>query len=90
MKSILKSTAKFATGVCVALGTIAVTASVVPDSKVAKVVTAGVKAAKDAMKEEVETLKAEAASAATAEASPMSDGESAMFADAEESAKNNE
>lgn len=87
MKNILKSTVKFATGMCVALGAVAVTASVVPDSKVAKVVTAGVKAAKDAMKEELEALKGGTVSATTTESFRMTDEESAMFADVEETAK---
>ena len=69
MNNILKNTAKFAVGTCIALGSVAVAASVVAGSSAAKVVTAGVKAAKDAMKEEMETLKKEATSATAAESS---------------------
>ena len=87
MNNILKNTAKFAVGICIALGAVAVAASVVAGSSAAKVVTAGVKAAKDAMKEELAVLKNEAASAAAAESSPVNSEETVTFADVEEAAK---
>jgi len=87
MSDILKNTAKLAIGTCFTLGAVAVAASVVASSSAAKVVTAGVKAAKDAMKEEMETLKKEATSATAAESSPVNSEETAMFADVEEVAK---
>ena len=87
MNNILKNTAKFAAGTCIMLGSVAVAASVLAGSSAAKVVTAGVKAAKDAMKEEMEALKKEATSASAAESSPVNSEETAMFADVEEAAK---
>ena len=57
MNHILKSTVKFAVGTCIALGSVALAASVVAGSSAAKVVSAGAKAAKDAMKEEMERGK---------------------------------
>ena len=56
MNNIMKNTAKFAVGTCIALGSVAVAASVVAGSSAAKVVTAEVKAAKDATKEEKERV----------------------------------
>lgn len=87
MNNIMKNTAKFAVGTCIALGSVAVAASVVAGSSAAKVVTAEVKAAKDATKEEMEALKKEATSASVAESSPVNSEETAMFADVEEAAK---
>ena len=89
MNHILKSTVKFAVGTCIALGSVAVAAFVVAGSSAAKVVTAGVKAAKDAMKEEMEALKAETSSVATAVTSSVDAAEAAMFADVEETAQKN-
>lgn len=89
MNRILKNTVKFAAGTCIALGSVAVAASVVGGSSAAKVVSAGVKAAKDAMKEEIGTLKAETSSIAAAKTSPPVTEEAAMFADLEETAQEN-
>ena len=85
MKNALKNTVKFAAGVCVALGAVAVTTYTVTGSAAVKVVSAGVKAAKGAMKEEMEALKTEAAPAAEGSSS-VSAEETAMFADVQETA----
>lgn len=71
MNNILKNTAKFALGTCFTLGAVAVAATVVTGSNIGKIVAAGFKGAKNAVEEELATLKANAASA----------DESAVFAD---------
>lgn len=87
MNQILKNTMKFAVGTCVTLGSIALAVPVVVGSPVAKVVGAGFKAAKEAMKEEITALKEQGevkipVTKAAAE-------EAAMFADVEEAQENN-
>ena len=59
MSNILKNTAKFALGTCFTLGTVAVATSIVAGSNAGKIVTAGFKGAKNAMKEELAALKTE-------------------------------
>ena len=58
MSNILKNTAKFALGTCFTLGTVAVATSIVAGSNVGKIVSAGYKGAKDAVKMELAALKA--------------------------------
>ena len=73
MNNLLKNTAKFAFGTCFALGTVAIAASVVAGSNISKIVSAGFKGAKNAVEEELATLKANA-----------TEDERVMFADVEE------
>lgn len=56
----LKKTVKFAAGVCAALSVVAI-ASVAASSAAVKVVAAGLRAAKDTMKEQLDELKSEPA-----------------------------
>ena len=83
MNHILKNTVKFAAGTCLALGSVAVAASVVTGSTAAKVVSAGITAAKDATKQEMEALKKEADTAVAEQSSALTAEETAMFADVE-------
>ena len=73
MNNLLKNTAKFAFGTCFALGAVAIAASVVAGSNISKIVSAGFKGAKNAVEEELATLKANA-----------TEDERVMFADVEE------
>ena len=73
MNNLLKNTAKFAVGTCFTLGAVAVAASVVAGSNIGKIVSAGFKGTKNAVKEELAALKADVATA----------DENVMFADAE-------
>ena len=59
MNSLLKNTAKFTLGTCFTLGAVAVATSVVAGSNAGKIVTAGFKGAKNAMKTELAALKTE-------------------------------
>lgn len=78
MKTNIKKTIKFTVGVCAALSGIAI-ASVVASSAAVKVVVAGLKAAKDTMKEQLEALNA----GATAETPSAATEETDLFADIE-------
>ena len=73
MNNLLKNTAKFAIGTCFTLGAVAVAATVVAGSNISKIVSAGFKGAKNAVEEELATLKANA-----------TEDERVMFADVEE------
>lgn len=57
MEDILKSTAKFAIGTCVALGAVTVATSVAVGKNIGKVVCAGYRGAKAAIKEELSARK---------------------------------
>lgn len=57
MEDILKNTAKFAIGTCVALGAVTVATSVVVGKNIGKVVCAGYRGAKAAIKEELSARK---------------------------------
>lgn len=57
MEDVLKNTAKFAIGTCVALGAVTVATSVVVGKNVGKVVCAGYRGAKAAIKEELSARK---------------------------------
>ena len=78
MNRLLKSTIKFTVGTCVTIGALATAATAVAGSSAAKVMSAGVRAAKSAMKEEAVALKSK-----TAEPSLAAE-EAAMFVDLEE------
>ena len=58
MNDLLKGTAKFAIGTCVALCAVTVAASVAAGTNLGKVVAAGFKGAKGVIKEELATQKA--------------------------------
>ncbi|MBQ8600626.1 MAG: hypothetical protein IJ407_04515 [Clostridia bacterium] len=60
MNDLLKGTAKFAIGTCVTLCAVTVAASVAVGTNLGKVVAAGFKGAKGAIKEELATQKAKA------------------------------
>lgn len=62
MNDLLKSTAKFAIGTCVTLCAVTVAASVAAGTNLGKVVAAGFKGAKGAIKEELATQKAKSKS----------------------------
>ena len=57
MNDLLKGTAKFAIGTCITLCAVTVAASVAVGNSLGKVVTAGFKGAKDAIKDELATQK---------------------------------
>lgn len=57
MNDLLKSTAKFAIGTCVTLCAVTVAASVAVGTNLGRVVTAGFKGAKGAIKEELATQR---------------------------------
>ena len=79
MSNLLKNTAKFTIGTCFTLGAVAVAASAVAGSNLGRVVSAGFKGAKSAVKKELAELKADAASVE----------ECVMFADAEKASNEN-
>ena len=62
MNDLLKGTAKFAIGTCVALCAVTVAASVAAGTNLGKVVAAGFKGAKGAIKEELATQRAKSKS----------------------------
>ena len=85
MNNLLKNTVKFAVGTSLTLGAVAVGASAVAASSVGRVISAGAKAAKDAIKEELSALKSNAVAASTEISAATV--EQSMFAEVEEAAK---
>lgn len=79
MNIILKKTVKFAAGTCAALSLVAIS-SVVASGTAVKVVAAGLKAGKDAMKEQWDALRTESDTEAVTEPSLPAE-EAEMFDD---------
>ena len=71
MEDLLKGTIKFAVGTCITLGAVTVAGSVVAASTVGKVLSAGAKAAKEAMKEEMANIEEKKEAVGSADNSEM-------------------